>query len=98
MNAPIGALRTRIHLERPTVAPDVSGGGVAWVEVGSAWACMHVGAADSAPTIRFELRAHADVRRGWRVALGDRRFRINTVRDVNDRGARLLLECEEEYQ
>ena len=47
-------------------------------------------------TVHFELRLRRDVRPGWRVALGDRRFRIVALRDGDD--ARLFLNCEEETQ
>ena len=96
MSPPIGALRTRIRLERPTLAPDA--GGLAWETAGTVWARMDVGSPGFAPRVQFELRMRRDVQRGWRVALGDRRFRINAVRDGDDRGARLWLDCEEEFQ
>lgn len=89
MSAPIGALRARVRLECPVVGPD---GATAWDEMATVWAAF--GLSDDG--CRFELRGPRDVRAGWRVALGDRRFRIRGVRDGDDRGARLLLECEEE--
>lgn len=87
MSAPIGALRARIRLERP--APDPDDGMVAWEEVATVWAAIAF-----TDIVRFELRLRRDVRSGWRVALGDRRFRIVALRDGAD--ARLLLDCEEE--
>lgn len=92
MTASIGALRTRIRLEKPAPDPD---SGVAWADVGAIWTRMTKDA-EGPRSIRVELRMRRDVRAGWRVALGDRRFRIIHIRDGDDRGARLFLDCEEE--
>lgn len=93
MSASIGALRTRIRLEKPVVV--AGDGGVVWVSAGNVWAAWDF--AGVPPTdIRFEVRQRDDVQPGWRVALNALRFRIHAVRGVNDRRARLLLVCEEE--
>lgn len=95
MNAPIGALRVRIGLERPVTT---MGGAVAWEAAGGAWAGVTPVLASDPALCRLELRARRDVTPGWRVALGLRRLRIVHVRAADERGARLIIDCMEELQ
>ena len=82
----IGALRERLLLQRP----ESVGGALTFTDVSGAWGQ----ASAEAGRHRFIIRARADVRAGWRLVWGARRFRVVAAFDADD--ARTELLCEEE--
>lgn len=104
MSDGIGALRARVKLQRPTrIADELGGAAIAWSDEGDAWAEIEAGGAgeraafDAAPSTasyRITINRRDDVRAGWRIAWGTRRFRIIGVAD--DGAPRLQLNCQEE--
>ncbi len=108
----IGALRRRVRLLAPAITPD-AGGGRAIAEVCEAdvWAAViartprervEADALTSLLTFEVWLRFREDVRPGWRVrwaaGVGQRTVRVRHVRDLEDRGRWLVLDCEEEIR
>jgi SPP1 family predicted phage head-tail adaptor len=99
-------LRARVRLERPQrAADDIGGGAITWMFVAEVWAAIEsrpggiaerFDGASSTTTHTIEIRARADVRPGWRVAIGARVLRIVAVAASDPAGARLTLACEEE--
>jgi head-tail adaptor len=104
MSDPIGALKARVTLQRPTrIADEIGGAAIAWSNEGEVWAAIDAGGAtqgadyDGAPSVAaftVTINTRTDVRAGWRLIWGDRVLRIRGV--ANDGGARIALNCEEE--
>lgn len=96
MSAPADILRERVMLQRPTLAPDDLGAGApGFGDVAALWAELTPMGADATPGAwRIALRLRRDVRPGWRVTRGARRF---SVRAVVEADADLIhLYCQEE--
>jgi head-tail adaptor len=104
VNDPIGALRARVQLQRPSrVADELGGATLSWVAAGFAWASIEAlsagesGAFDAARGVsiyRITLNRRADIGVGWRVIWGARVLRTIGARD--DGARRMTLDCEEE--
>ena len=104
MSDAIGAARARVTLEAPTrVADEIGGAAILWVSQGDVWADIEARGANEAPahhglasTASFRVTIHRrdDLRAGWRLVWGERRLRIVGV--IDDGGARISLNCEEE--
>lgn len=96
MSAPADLLRERITLQRPTLAPDDLGAGApGFSDVAALWGQLTPMGDDATPGAwRIALRLRRDVRPGWRVSSGARRF---SVRAVVEADADLIhLYCQEE--
>lgn len=104
MSDAIGALKARVTLQRPTrIADEIGGAAIAWSDEGDVWAAIAANGAtqsadyDIAPafaSFTVAMNARPDVRAGWRLLWGERVLRIRGV--VDDGGARIELNCEEE--
>jgi SPP1 family predicted phage head-tail adaptor len=106
MSDAIGALRWRIELQQPTLTPDDIGGGArGFATVATVWAQVRAlshqplafaEGLGAASLYRCEIRMRRDVRAGWRVRRGARAFRVLSIADADEKGARLILTLEEE--
>lgn len=96
----MSALRARIMLQRPTLAPDDLGAGApSYADVALVWARIDPLGVDGARVSqRVEIRTRRDVRPGWRIRRGAQRFVVRAVIDADALGARLHLYCEEDIQ
>lgn len=99
---PIGALRHRLTLERSSLGPD---GETVWTADGRLFAALQpLAGADAEAgggmtgrvTHRIEIRFRDDITSRDRLVKGDRVFRIQAVRDPDERRARLVIDAEEE--
>jgi SPP1 family predicted phage head-tail adaptor len=100
----IGALRARVKLQSPArIADELGGAAIAWSDEGDVWAEIEASGAsegvafDMTPSVanyRVTINRRDEVRAGWRIAWGDRRFRITGVADEG--APRIQLNCQEE--
>lgn len=105
MRAPAGSLRRRVTLEAPAdVVDEIGGASREWVAVATVWAAIETPrgttrlAADHPEqtiTHRVTLRWREGVTGGMRLRLGARLFAVKAVRDPDERGVVLVLDCEE---
>lgn len=104
-----GKLRHRVALQRYTGGADsygdpLYGADGSWETVATVWAAIDpvsgrefyaAEQAQSAVTHKIRLRYHPGVSAAWRVALGRRVFRIQSVIDWEERHESLLLMAQE---
>lgn len=104
MSDAIGALCTRVALQRPErVADEIGGAAILWTHEGEAWARIEALDADQRAefdgvsahaSFRLEVYRRPDVRAGWRVLWGARVLAVTGV--VDDGAPRMTLLCDEE--
>lgn len=102
----IGALRHRVLLEAPVRAADGGGGAtVAWTPVAELWAGITPGSGSESVLAEsvtgrvsreIVVRHRADIEPAMRFRLGQRRFEIAAVLDVDERRRMLRCLCREE--
>jgi SPP1 family predicted phage head-tail adaptor len=102
---PIGALRERVTLQSPLLAPDGAGGAdVTWENEAMLWAKVEALAGDErlngerlAPRARFRLtiRHRQGLTTQMRALWKARPLDIRAIRDPDGRKQFLILDCEE---
>lgn len=104
MSDAIGAMRARMTVEESVrVADEIGGAAILWTARGEVWAAIEGKSAGesaasdtltSTTSYSVTINRRGDIRAGWRLVWGERRFRIVGVSD--DGAARIMLHCEEE--
>ena len=102
----IGSMRERVACQQETSVADGGGGyALTWQTVATVWARVRPlsgrevaarGAMESATTYEVTVRKRADVAltTGWRLLWGSLPLNIRAVRNMDERGEFLTLDCE----
>lgn len=102
---PAGAFDARIGLAKPSANRDGLGAPMGFEPAGIAWARLEPLGASSAEEpfagqgrarLRVQMRAPQAIVAGWRILIGTRIFRVQTISAQIGRGAMVEADCIEE--
>ena len=102
MNVSVGELRHKVTVQKPITVSDAGYESVSYTDVATVWASIAplkgrefwtAKQIASTVTHRVIIRYRSDVSANYRILFGSRVFDIETVRNIDERGRWLVMEC-----